>query len=587
MNPARPILSALLIASALAHAAEHDLSVGNGHFDAHAQLQTGPTGDVITLPGRVHVEIETRTPLNTDSGSLVAWVMPLWDVNEGKSHVILTLRWQGKDQSYLALSQGWWEPGGNDRLHFVLSNQDFVFCEMPGQIHYAIFAPKKWTMLAATWEAGRPGYVRLYVDGQKICDRRVVFAGGRHSADKVYLGSDQGATDQRERFSDFEISGLEFVGKPLNDAEVLDRYRRGGGSAVRKWLSALIGVQPPRAPQREARAMFDEDIHWTASRLETDRTLQRLKRAGFNVYVPCVWNGAEAVFANQILPLSAAYRARLNHDDDPLQYLILAAHRAGIAVHLWFDVARRDTALLPAEYTEGAPSGAFNVQNAAFRTFVTAVIRDAAVRYDADGVNLDYIRSMGVCSSNTCEKQYAALYGRSLRQDWRDSEQGKSSSSLIAWNSNAVSSIVYGLSRRLRAEKPNLFLSVDTIPFDHSRLDQGVDVSDWVANGAIDSVVYMAYDTPLDVWGVTEAWRRLPRDKLLVLMRNFQNIDDQYGDLSGEEIPQYVNLVRSQWPGAGVGFYHYPHLTSEQVAALERGPFAHPAASTWVRRGIQ
>ena len=243
MNRTLPIFIALLIAPALTNAAseepfgggakEHDLSVGRSYFDAYARVQASPTGDVITLPGHAHVEIETRAPVNTDSGSFVAWVMPLWNVDDEKSHTILSLRWQGDDHSYLALSQGWWEPGGKGRLHFVLSNQDFAFCEMPGQFHYTIFVRNQWTMLVATWAAGKPGYVRLYVDGQKICDRRVAFNGGRQSADKVYLGSDQGATDQRARSSDFEVSRLEFVDKPLSDMEVLDRYQRGGGSSAR------------------------------------------------------------------------------------------------------------------------------------------------------------------------------------------------------------------------------------------------------------------------------------------------------------------------------------------------------------------
>jgi uncharacterized lipoprotein YddW (UPF0748 family) len=128
-------------------------------------------------------------------------------------------------------------------------------------------------------------------------------------------------------------------------------------------------------------------------------------------------------------------------------------------------------------------------------------------------------------------------------------------------------------------------MSADTIPFDHSRLDQGVDVAGWLASGAVDAIVYMAYESPLDVARITEAWSAIPHDKLLIVMRNFVDVGSRYADLSGVETESFARLVRSQWTGAGVGFYHYPHLTAEQVAALKTGAFALPAANSWLRPG--
>lgn len=541
-------------------------------------------GEVLAVPGHSHVESQDAA-LRTKSGSLIAWVMPLWEKNDGNSHTFVTLRWQGADQSYLALSQGWWEPAGSRKLYFVLSNQDFAFCEMPGQFDYSIFVKHQWTMLAASWAAGKPGYVRLFVDGEKICERRIDFDPGRRAAGRVFIGSDLGATDQRDRAADFLIDRLEFSQASLTEGEIRDRYQRGGGSAARKWVDALLDEQSRRSPRRETRAMFDEDTHWVASRAETDQTLRRVKQAGFNAYVPCIWNGAQAEFDTHALPVSSAFSERAAKNDDPLDYLMAAARKNGIAIHLWFDVARRDTRALPPEYSEGAPSGAFNVHSAPFREFITQVITGAAARYDPDGINVDYIRSMGACTSRACEEDYGRRYGRSLRQDWVNAESGASIPSLLEWNAKPISAIVDALSAQLRSRKPAIFLSADTIPFDHSRLDQGVDVAGWLASGAVDAIVYMAYESPLDVARITEAWSAIPHDKLLIVMRNFVDVGSRYADLSGVETESFARLVRSQWTGAGVGFYHYPHLTAEQVAALKTGAFALPAANSWLRPG--
>ena len=562
---------------------QHRISLGAPYFYAGAHPQSEDADHIIELPGRAHAEIQPSEPISTDGGSVVAWVMPLWDGNNALSHTFLSLRWQGEDKSYLALSQGWWEPEGSGKLYFVLSNQDFVFCLMPGEFNYSIFTANKWTMLAATWTAGKPGYVKLFVDGQKICDRRIAFSGGRRSAGALYLGSDQGSAEQRSRRSDFIIKRLQLYQNPLSETQINEQYRYGGGEPQRKWVATLVAANPPTVPSREARIIFDEDTHWSVSRLETDRTLQRVKQAGFNVYVPCVWDGGAASFETRLAPMSKAYENSRRGDYDPLQYLISAAHRQGIAVHLWFDVMRRDTVSLPAAYSEGAPVGAFNVQNADFRAYIVKLIRDAAEHYDTDGINLDYIRSMGTCTSDRCEKDYRARYGRSLNKDLEEQNTGKAVPSLIEWNAAPVSTIVLDLAKQLREHGPRLFISVDTVPFDQSRLQQGVDVSGWFAAQAIDSVVYMAYETPIDVRSVTRAWERLSPDKLVVLIRNFDVVDDRAIDNSGQMTVDYVNMVRSLWPHAGVGFYHYPHLTWQQVVALKSHVFAVPANSDWRR----
>ncbi len=151
---------------------------------------------------------------------------------------------------YLALSEGWWEPGGVNKLYFVLSNLDHAFCFMPGNYDYAIFEKDKWTMIAATWDAGPPAYVRLFVDGDKVCDRPVDIGNARRTIGRIQVGSDQAATDRRQRRSDFSINRLRLEEGALSDLQVHDEYRFGGGESfaqVAAGASAATCGRPPAA----------------------------------------------------------------------------------------------------------------------------------------------------------------------------------------------------------------------------------------------------------------------------------------------------------------------------------------------------
>lgn len=314
---------------------------GNAHWER-------PGGQIdVAIPGESYVEIEPDEPLRSSQGSLIVWVKPLVDFMNSGSHTILTARWSGDNSGYLALSSGWWEPTGTHKLYFVLNNQDHAFCMMPGKYNYSIFAEDQWTMVAVTWSAANPGHVRLYVDGQKVCDRSAPFAPDRETNGRLMFGSDRGTSDQRARAADIAIREPQFFARSLSDREIYEHFTNAGGKRRHKWVQAVLQNYKNASPATESRIMFDEDAHWVRSRSETDATLRRIKRAGFNVYVPCVWDGAGALFQTSSAPMAENFRRGLAAGYDPLQYLIEAARRQQIAVHLWFDIARRGEDYFP------------------------------------------------------------------------------------------------------------------------------------------------------------------------------------------------------------------------------------------------
>jgi uncharacterized lipoprotein YddW (UPF0748 family) len=587
------LLAALSLQSQLAwaHAVAVPERLAPGEADVPARLTLRGAALVsddhgglgLQLPEDSYAEWQLQQRLATDAGTFSLWVRPLWAMEDQQSHTFATFKWSGPDDSYFALSQGWWEPQGRRKLYVVLSNQQFVFCLMPWTFDYTLFLPNQWTMLGVTWQSGNPGFLRLFVDGRRICERKLAFAGGRYARNPVYLGSDRGATvEPRGRLANMVIRNVATAPSAATDEQIHSMYLRSGGVDRSKWILAIAPDAPAADVTRERRLIQDEDTGWAASRLEMQNRIRRIKAAGFNVYMPCVWDGAHAFFSASIGPVSPGIRDAADPKYDPLAYLIELAHAAGIAVHPWFNVARHAPgSVFPELYLSGAPADAFNVQSEQFRDFIVALVVDAARRYDVDGINLDYVRAIGPCSNKECLDGYSRKYGRSLLQDWNAQEEGKVIPSLIEWNRLAMTDIVRRISYGTRRAKPKAILTIDTVPFDHSRLHQGLDEETWLRDGMIDAMVDMSYDDPIDIDTVDRAIKTFTPARQLVAVRDYDFFGDTVADRSGDALSDYVRLIRTRWPGAGIAVYHYPHLSAEQALILGRGVFAQAAAPAW------
>lgn len=510
------------------------------------------------------------------------WVRPLWAQADYNSHAFVTFKWSGLDQSYFALSQGWWEPQGARKLYVILSNQQFLSCHMPWKFDYTLFLPGQWTMLGVTWRSGTPGYVRLFVDGKQVCEGQGNFSPDRHLVDPLYLGSDRGAgVENRGRPANMVIDNVVVTERAYSAEEIHREYAKNGGAARDKWMSAITSAAAGGNFTHERRMMLDEDTGWASSRGEIRSRIARLKSAGFNIYAPCVWDGGHSYFLAPNAPVSVTIHDVTDASYDPLSYLIELAHSEGIEVHPWIYVAHRTSADFPPSYFDGAPENAFNVQSEEFRNFIVALTLAVAANYDVDGINLDYVRAIGPCSTKNCIDTYHRIYGRSIQQDWNLQEQGQTVPSLIEWNRKAIGDIIYRISSGVRKSKPRAVLTIDTVPFDHGREHQGLDEDTWLRHGVIDALVDMAYDDPLDLDNLDGAVRSWSAARQIIAVRNYDIFGDTITDRSGLQMADYVQLVRARWPGAGIAFYHYPHLDSNQVVELRRNVFSVSATPNW------
>jgi uncharacterized lipoprotein YddW (UPF0748 family) len=240
------------------------------------------------------------------------------------------------------------------------------------------------------------------------------------------------------------------------------------------------------------RLLLDEDFMWM-DRVAADRLVETAKRAGFNVLVPCVWHGRGVTWKSG-LPREPRWMDSRAPLADPLGYLIERAHAEGIEVHPWFTLVKRQRDFYGEYAGPGVPDDAFDVHNPEFRRFIKEVVLEVVRTYPIDGVNLDYVRSRGICTSEACEHDYRAKTGRNLAADslaYRVSTDARKA--IESWNARPVEDLVRSVSAAVRAARPGIPVTVSShagyLPL---RLE-GTNSVAWANRGWIDYILHIEY----------------------------------------------------------------------------------------------
>jgi len=316
----------------------------------------------------------------------------------------------------------------------------------------------------------------------------------------------------------------------------------------------------------QKRVIFDEGIGWT-TREGADRTLRRIREAGFNVYVPCVWHGRGASWPSDLAPWDFYLKPRPMRGDDPLGYLVSRARKMGIEVHPWFTVVLRQSDLHPEFAEAGTPEQAFDVHDGRFRGWISDLIAEVARRYDVDGINLDYVRAMGPCTSPSCREEYHRRYGRDLPEDLVQYQIKPGRAPTFGqWQEDVVSGLVREISEKVRREKPGILISADVAP-DLLPPVQGQDSLHWSDREWVDRLFRMDYGRRIDVERTESLRKRMQSpDALTLLISNNERIAPNRGaSRDGAWLSDTVTLI-----------YLLSMLTDEQVRALKDGPFREP-----------
>ena len=340
-------------------------------------------------------------------------------------------------------------------------------------------------------------------------------------------------------------------------------------------------IQPLTSQPFENRVMFDEDIYWALSRSNTDEILNLLSISGFNVYIPCVWHGKGTHFPSKVAHQDPRVSKRIKRGDDPLQYLIDEAKLRNIEVHPWFTVVRRDDDQKPEFFPEGTPDNAYNVQDPEFRHYIVSIIQELISNYDIQGINLDYIRSMGYCQTAKCAEDYNKQFGANLTTDLILEKIPKSRiKNIERWNESAIEEIVRNVSLSLRMKSRDLVLSVDSVPNARHLRMQGQDSQKWLNNDWIDIIYYMQYKRDFLTEHIDLAKSKVSRpDNIIPLLAVYDL--DTLARKSGFLIDHYIQASRKLWPKSGLAFYHRKQLNLSAAEYLGTRSYRSRALPTW------
>ncbi len=328
---------------------------------------------------------------------------------------------------------------------------------------------------------------------------------------------------------------------------------------------------------RERRYIFDETFSWVTPS-GREKFLTDVKAAGFNIIVPVVWRGRGVSWPSSLAPRDPVWGAKTTQVD-PLNDLIYRAHELGIKVIPWFTIAHRLDNFFPEFHEEGTPDQAFNVHEDRFRRFIVKLMMEVVNRYDIDGINLDYVRTKGVCTTRACRTHYGSHMKRDLIKDaenmWTHQDSGDS---IAQWNADAVTRIIEELSMQVRLRRPSLPISIDSHPVAKWTYLEGASSINWANRGLIDLIFDMQYTKEIDMTAVNDTKSKLlDQSKYVLLVGNYemaltnkQHVWSRDASLVAELLEK--SQLHSQMARAAA-LYEYPYLNNEQIEAIRRGPF--------------
>jgi uncharacterized lipoprotein YddW (UPF0748 family) len=343
-------------------------------------------------------------------------------------------------------------------------------------------------------------------------------------------------------------------------------------------LNLAFGQETPRdlpSPFTGKRAILDGDIPLWTQKEYVDRALVRIKEAGFNVYMPTVWQGRGTTWPSKYAPWDTKLADRSKKDFDPLRYLIQRAHELGIEVHPWFTLTLRQSEIFPEFALTGMPQKAFDIHNPKFRELMVRLIEEVVTDYDVDGVNLDYVRAVGLCSSATCQEEYKEKYNRDLDTDSLLFKvlPGRVPS-LKEYQETAVTALVRAISETVRVKKPRILISADVF-VGHAPLSQGQNSIFWLNHGLVDGTFRMDYSRRINIDSMDATRTELNNpNRQGLLISNMSNPEELSAGQKpfardGKWLADTMSVISNRWPETGIAVYFYKYLTEEQIAMLK------------------
>lgn len=346
-------------------------------------------------------------------------------------------------------------------------------------------------------------------------------------------------------------------------------------------------AQADEPMEQESRAILDEGLNWV-TKDKAEIVCARIARAGFNVFIPCVWHGRGTIWPSKLAPWDS-HNVRAQ-GFDPLDNLLQTAERYGIEVHPWFTLSLRQRDFFPQFYDSGTPANSFDVHREEFCQFIASVVAEVAQRYSVQGINLDFVYAGGICTSPSCIDDYRRQTGRNLMIDAQSQlVPGSAREAIISWQAAAVTDLVRRVSVSCRRAKPDIVISLSGDPVHPLLKIDGHDSAKWADEGLIDVLYNMHYEPAPDfgVFGAIQSAMKRP-EAMVVGVGNYEEATSSSPVRSREpaQLAALIRTTRTLQQGNGVAVYLYSMLSDAQIEMLRTGVFARPAKPRWIRAPI-
>jgi uncharacterized lipoprotein YddW (UPF0748 family) len=275
---------------------------------------------------------------------------------------------------------------------------------------------------------------------------------------------------------------------------------------------------------RETRGVW-VTADWLTSSERIQEVVSVARQLRANALFVQVRRRGDAYYGSTLVP-GASGQEGAALDYDPFSLILARAREAGLEVHAWLNMyfvwsdegppivpghalsdhpewVLRDgkgvplTAIQPDELNDAGYDGLFlDPGNPEVRHHLRRVVRELLVRYDLDGVHLDYIRYPTAHCGYTveCRRTLRSVTGRDFVSAAQLGGADAEAALWRTWRAGQVSTLVRGISRDVAAIRPDACVTAAVVP-DPSLSYQlyGQDWIGWLNEGLIDAAVAMTF----------------------------------------------------------------------------------------------
>ena len=199
--------------------------------------------------------------------------------------------------------------------------------------------------------------------------------------------------------------------------------------------------------------------------------LDKLKSLGINTVFFQVKPDGTALWSSRILPWSDMLTGKIGEDPgyDPLQFMLVEAHKRGMKVHAWFNPYRVSVNTKPSTVTELNrtltlhPASVFVLHRDWIRTasdrfvldpgipeardWITSIVAEVVARYPVDGVQFD-------------DYFYAETPGSTLNDSQTFKRYGQGFASKADWRRHNTQTLIEQVSHTIKQLNPNVEFGV-------------------------------------------------------------------------------------------------------------------------------